>query len=205
MASSGRKEQELAADARILETATQFLRRHGPRRTTIVDIAEAAGMSHANVYRYFPSKAALLEEVTSAWLRPIEAEVRVIAEGPDPAPDKLERILFSIHRSYRDKLERDPQLFALLVKAAETSSPAARKHRTRLQGTVQRTIEEGFAQGNFQPADLRRALALVFDAAHRFIHPTAIALDAETPRSAVDTRAARISRLLLSALGSGRY
>ncbi len=199
------KEQNLAADLRIVEAAAGFLRRFGPRRTTVVDIAEAAGMSHANVYRYFPSKAALLGEVTSAWLRPIEAEVRVIAEGPDPAPDKLERILFAIHRSYRDKLERDPQLFRLLVQAAETNSSIARKHRGRLQGAVQRTIEEGFAQGSFQAIDLRRALALVFDLTHRFVHPTAIALDVTTPRSAIDLRASRVTRLLLQALGTGRY
>ena len=199
------KSENLTPDARILETAANFIRRYGPRRTTVVDIAEATGMSHANVYRYFPSKAALLEEVTSAWLRPVEAEVRVIAEGPDPAPDKLERILFAIHRSYRDKLERDPQLFRLLVQAAETNSGVARKHRGRLQGAVQRTIEEGFAQGSFQTVDLRRALALVFDLTHRFAHPTAIALDAETPRASVDLRAARVTRLLLQALGTGRY
>jgi AcrR family transcriptional regulator len=200
-----RKSQELSADARILETAAAFIRRNGPRRATVVEIAEAAGMSHANVYRYFPSKAALLEEVTNVWLRPIEAEVRVIAEGPDPAPDKLERILFAVHRSYRDKLERDPALFRLLVEAAEVNSGIARKHRGKVQGAVQRTIEEGFSQGSFRQADLRRALALVFDVTHRFLHPTAIALDAETARSAIDLRASRVARLLLQALGSGRY
>jgi AcrR family transcriptional regulator len=200
-----RKPQELSADARILETAALFVRRHGPRRATVVEIAEAAGMSHANVYRYFPSKAALLEEVTAVWLRPIEAEIRVIAEGPDPAPDKLERILFVVHRSYRDKLERDPALFRLLVEAAEANSSLARKHRGKVQGAVQRTIEEGFSQGSFRQADLRRALALVFDVAHRFLHPTAIALDAETARSAIDLRASRVARLLLQTLGSGRY
>jgi AcrR family transcriptional regulator len=197
--------QTQAPDARILEMAATFLRRYGPKRTTVVDIAEAAGMSHANVYRYFHLKAALLDEVTSAWLRPIEAEVRVIAEGPDPAPDKLERILFAIHRSYRDKLERDPILFRLLVQAAEANTGVARKHRGRLQGAVQRTIEEGFGQASFQAVDLRKALALVFDLTHRFVHPTAIALDVDTPRSAVDLRAARVTRLLLQTLGNGRY
>ena len=48
-------------------------------------------MSHANIYRYFPSKSALVEGVTDYWLRPIEAGLRDIADGPDPAYDKLER------------------------------------------------------------------------------------------------------------------
>ncbi|HMN71145.1 MAG TPA: TetR/AcrR family transcriptional regulator [Rhodoblastus sp.] len=195
---------DLPADARIMEAAATFLRRYGPRRVTVVAIAEAAGMSHANVYRYFPSKAALIEEVTAAWLKPIEAEVRVIAESPDPAPDKLERILFAIQRAYRDKLERDPQLFRILAEAAQTDAPVARKHRARLQGAVQRTIEEGFAQGNFRQIDLQRALTLVFDVAHRFVHPAAIILDARTARSVLNTRASRVTRLLLQELKGGR-
>lgn len=200
----GSKSQDQAADARIMEAATTFLRRYGPRRATVVAIAEAAGMSHANVYRYFPSKAALIDEVTAAWLKPIEAEVRIIAESPDPAPDKLERILFAVHRGYRDKLERDPNLFRILAEAAQIDAPIARKHRTRLQTAVQRTIEEGFAQGNFRQVELQRALALVFDVAHRFVHPAAIALDAKSPRSGLNTRAARVSRLLLQELRAGR-
>lgn len=197
--------QGQSADARIMDAATTFLRRYGPKRATVVAIAEAAGMSHANVYRYFPSKAALIDEVTAAWLKPIEAEVRVIAEGPDPAPDKLERILFAIHRAYRDKLERDPQLFRLLADAAEADAPLARKHQGRLQGAIQRTIEEGVAQGNFRQIDLRRAISLVFDVAHRFVHPAAIALDASAPRASVDNRSARVARIVLQELRSGRY
>ena len=196
---------DLPADARIMEAATTFLRRYGPRRATVVAIAESAGMSHANVYRYFPSKAALIEEVTAAWLRPIESEVRVIAESPDPAPDKLERILAAIQRAYRDKLERDPQLFQILAEAAQIDAPVARKHRARLQGAVQRTIEEGFVQGNFRQVDMPRALALVFDVAHRFLHPAAIVLDARTTRTALNTRASRVTRLLLQELRAGRY
>ena len=196
---------DLPADARIMEAATTFLRRYGPRRATVVAIAESAGMSHANVYRYFPSKAALIEEVTAAWLRPIESEVRVIAESPDPAPDKLERILAAIQRAYRDKLERDPQLFQILAEAAQIDAPVGRKHRARLQGAVQRTIEEGFVQGNFRQVDMPRALALVFDVAHRFLHPAAIVMDARTTRTALNTRASRVTRLLLQELRAGRY
>ena len=196
---------DLPADARIMEAAATFLRRYGPRRATVVAIAQAAGMSHANVYRYFPSKAALIEEVTATWLRPIESEVRVIAESPDPATDKLERILVAIQRAYRDKLERDPQLFRIYAEAAQVDAPVARKHGARLQGAVQRTLEEGFVQGNFRQVDLPRALALVFDVAHRFIHPAAIMLDARTARTALNTRAGRVTRLLLQELKSGRY
>ena len=60
------------------------MRKFGSARATVVGVAQEAGMTHANVYRYFPSKAALLEEITASWLRPIETRLREAAEGAAP-------------------------------------------------------------------------------------------------------------------------
>ena len=48
-------------------------------------------MTHANVYRYFPSRAALVDAVVDVWLKATERRLAEIADGPDPADDKLER------------------------------------------------------------------------------------------------------------------
>ncbi len=140
-------------------------------------IAEAAGMSHANVYRYFPSKEALFDAVTSLWLKPLEEELRVIVQGQDPAYDKLERALTALQSAYREKRDSDPILFRLLCDAIEQGGGIARKHRNKVQGEIQTIVEEGIGSGAFRMQDRRRAMALVFDLAHRFIQPVAIALD----------------------------
>jgi AcrR family transcriptional regulator len=198
------KTETLAPDARILEIATSSLRDHGPHRTTIVDIAAAAGMSHANVYRYFPSKAALFDAVTAAWLRPIEAQLRVISEGPDPASDKLERLLLTLHRAYRDKLEGDPALFAVLVDNVRNHTALVRRHRLRVQQDVLAVIVEGVAQASFA-GEPRAAMILAFDLCHRFIHPLSVALDSDVPRETIETRAGRTIRLLLRGLAMSRW
>jgi AcrR family transcriptional regulator len=179
-------------EARVLEIARAHVRKFGPARTTIVGIARDAGMTHANVYRHF------------SWLRPLETRLREAADGADPAFDKLERMLLAIHRAYREKLESDPQLFEMLVEALEKGKISARKHRARVQADLQRVVEEGIASGAFAMTDRRRALSLVFDAAHRFIHPLAVRLDAQTPSAALETRFERIIALALRALQSGR-
>ena len=198
-----RPKTEPATDVRLLEIATCALRRHGPRRTTVVDIATEAGMSHANVYRHFSSKAALFDAVTAAWLRPIEAQLRVVTESPDPATDKLERLLLTLHRGYRDKLDIDAVLFALFVESVRTDGALARRHRGRVQQNVASIIDEGRSQGSFA-LETRIALALTFDICHRFIHPSAVEIDASVGRAAIDTRAARVVRLLLRGLAGGR-
>ena len=191
-------------DVRILGIAAAHIRRFGLRRTTVLAIAAEAGMSHANVYRYFPSKQALVEAVTEQWLKPVEAVIRDIGDGPDPADDKLERIAGTIQSAYREKLESDPNIFAIFAAASEQGFGIVRRHRNRLQSEFQRVIEEGMSSGVFVPADHRRAIALLFDALHRFIHPVAVRLDADAPRSQIEARFERILRLTISALGRGK-
>ena len=161
-------------------------------------------MTHANVYRYFTSKEALFEEITASWLRPLEARLREAADGADPAYDKLERMLLAIYRAYRQKLESDREVFDLLIDALDKARGSARKHRARVQSEIQRVVEDGIASGAFAMTDRRRALSLIFDAAHRFIHPIALRLDAETPGPALEARFERIIDLVLRALRSGR-
>jgi AcrR family transcriptional regulator len=191
-------------ESRILAIAAEHVRRFGAARTTVVGVAAEAGMTHANVYRYFPSKIALMEEITAAWLRPLEAKLREAAEGADPAYDKLERMLLAVHRAYRGKLDADPALFDLLIESLTKERASARKHRARVQSEMQRVVEEGVASGAFAMADRRRALALVFDASHRFIHPVALRLDRETPAAALAQRFERIVSMTLRALRTGR-
>lgn len=191
-------------ESRILAVAAEHVRRFGAARTTIVGVAAEAGMTHANVYRYFPSKIALMEEITAAWLRPLEAKLREAAEGADPAYDKLERMLLAVHRAYREKLDADPALFDLLIDSLMKERASARKHRARVQSEMQRVVEEGVASSAFAMADRRRALALVFDASHRFIHPVALKLDRDAPAPALAQRFERIVSMTLRALRTGR-
>jgi AcrR family transcriptional regulator len=192
------------AEARLLTIAAEHVRRFGAARVTVVGVAAEAGMTHANVYRYFPSKLALLEEITAAWLRPLETSLHEAAEGADPAYDKLERMLLAVHRAYRAKLDSDPALFDLLADSLVKERATARKHRARVQAEMQRVVEEGVASGAFAMADRRRALALVFDASHRFIHPVALRLDKDTPAPALAQRFERIVSMTTRALRTGR-
>ena len=191
-------------ETRLVEIARAHVRRFGHARTTVVGIAAEAGMTHANVYRYFPSKAALLDEVVASALRPLEARLREAAEGADPSYDKLERMLIAVHRDYRGKLDDDPELFDLLVDALARNRPSARKHRSRVQSDIQRVYEEGVASSAFAMADRRRAMSLIFDAAHRFIHPVAVRLDRDASAHAVVARFETVLAITLRALRTGR-
>jgi AcrR family transcriptional regulator len=168
----------------------------------VVGVAAEAGTAHAYVYRYFPSKTAVLDEAVASGLRPLEARLREAADGADPAHDRLERMLTAIHRAYRGKLDDDPALFDLLIEALVNSS--ARKHRARVQSEIQRVLEKGVAAGAFAMADSRRAMSLILDAAHRFSHPAALRLDRDASAGAVAMRFETVLAMTLRTLRTGR-
>ena len=65
----------------ILETATGLLRRYGPDKLTVVDIARELEMSHANVYRFYKTKSEILDAISDEWLTQLESFVEeIVAE-----------------------------------------------------------------------------------------------------------------------------
>jgi AcrR family transcriptional regulator len=191
------------ADTRLLAVAADQLKKFGPKHVTVVGIADAAGMTHANVYRYFANKAALIDAVAGQWLRRMEATIADIADSPDPADDKLERLIQAWARVHRDLLKADRHLFDVYCTATETARPLIRKHRSRMRLLIERVLDEGITTGKFDPRDREKAHAFITDSVYRFINPLTVRLDAEVPQDILDQRLATMIRVILRALANG--
>lgn len=198
-----RPDQDSTAQ-RILGLATEHVRRFGHGRTTIVGVAADAGMTHANVYRYFPSKMALGDAITAAWLKPIEAALLDTAHAPDPADDKLERMVVTLARGYRAQLEAEPNLFALFAEGFEKSRAVARKHRSRVRELFERVMEDAVGEGLLERRDKARSLSLLFDVSHRFIQPSCLISDRELSRAAFDQRLSAVLSAALRVINARR-
>ncbi|WP_210248475.1 ceramidase domain-containing protein [Methylobacterium sp. WL103] len=144
-----------------------------------------------------------LDAVAGRWLRDIETRLAGIADAPDPADDKIERLLTALAALQRDALQDEPNLFAVHLDATVAARPIARRHRVRLRSLVERVIEEGMATGTFSARDRERAIAYIFDASYRFTHPLAIQHDAEVPRDLVDARFGAVIHAIQRVLRAG--
>jgi AcrR family transcriptional regulator len=195
--------QREPSEIRILSVASEHLRLFGLKRFTVVAVADEAGMTHANVYRYFPSRAALIDAVVDVWLKATERRLADIADGPDPAFDKLERLILALAKANRDLLAEDPHLFAALSQAVAKRHAISRRNRARVRSLFERVVDEGIASGAFEPRDRERAIAFVIDATHRFIHPATLALEGDVPQASVDQRLSTLIRVILRVLASG--
>jgi AcrR family transcriptional regulator len=161
----------LNADA-ILSATEEVLRRYGPAKATVVDVARALGVSHTAVYRHFPSKAALREAVTRRWLGRDRDALAAVAGDPALAPpERLRAWLAAVFAAKRAKASGDPELFAAYgILAAEHSDTAA-GHVADLLRQLRGILADGISDGTFTRTDPATAAAAVFDATARFHHP----------------------------------
>ncbi|NUW31911.1 TetR family transcriptional regulator [Nonomuraea sp. SMC257] len=158
---------------RILEATEEVLRRHGPAKATVVDVARALGVSHGSVYRHFRTKTALREAVTQRWLDRTSTSLSGVVAGSEPPETRLRRWLAELFAAKRRKVGDDPELFATYMVLVGESSAVVNRHRADLVGQLARIIHEGLERGDFAPADASpEALArAVFDATGRFHDP----------------------------------
>jgi AcrR family transcriptional regulator len=156
---------------RILEAAEEVLRRFGPAKATVVDVARALGVSHGSVYRHFPSKAALRDAVTERWLAELSAPLLAVATEDSPAPVRLQRWLELLIASKRRRAFIDPELFATYVALALEAREVVRAHVNELTGQIANIIADGVARGEFAVHDPISAGRAVFDATNRFHNP----------------------------------
>ncbi len=145
----------MAAEAltrdRVLDTAEETLRRFGPGKTTVVDVARALGVSHGTVYRHFASKAELLDAVLERWLHRMSPTLAAIAASDASATDRLRQWLLELMRFKHDKARTDPDLFAAYALLSADARAVILGQVTELTGHLGRIVADGMARGEFAP------------------------------------------------------
>ena len=126
--------QQRVADA-VLQGAARVLAAQGPA-ASMSDVAAAAGVARATVYRYFPNRQALLEELSVLALadaRTRLADARLDEVAPQEAITRVVRALVDVGD-------------ALIVVAQERTRPT--DFDINLVAPLRRVIERGQASGD---------------------------------------------------------
>src|SRR3954451_6995982 len=93
--------------ARIMDCAEALFRRLGFAKTAVADIASDLGMSPANVYRFFPSKNAIVEAICQRCLGELESTAGAVPRSRGPASGRLERLFLDILAYHKENLLTD--------------------------------------------------------------------------------------------------
>ncbi|MEO8335977.1 MAG: TetR family transcriptional regulator [bacterium] len=187
---------------RILQAAEALLRRHGPSKTSVVDVSRALQMSHANVYRHFASKAALHDAIAERWLHRVSTPLADIAAGDGTASERLEAWVLALMEFKRRKVLDDPEMFATYHAVAIAARDVVDTHIATLQAQLADIIHSGIVAGEFAPIDTSEAARAVLDGTARFHHPHHVRESAERDAGG-EVRAARaVVSLLVAGLRS---
>jgi AcrR family transcriptional regulator len=155
----------------ILDTAEEVLRRFGPAKTTVVDVARALDVSHGSVYRHFPSKAALRDAVTQRWLDRISAPLEEVVTGPGSAGERLRAWVRLLAGTKQGIAREEPELFATFRQVTDEAGAVVGAHVAHLAAQLARIVSDGVASGELSSADPQAAGLGVLQATALFHHP----------------------------------
>ncbi|MCT9087785.1 TetR family transcriptional regulator [Streptomyces sp. ASQP_92] len=184
---------------RILVATEEVLRRHGPAKATVVDVARQLGVSHGSVYRHFRTKAALREAVTERWLNRSTDLLRDIASRRDLESAVVLRLWLSeLFLAKMAKAGDDPELFRTYEVLLRENSRVVEEHIGELVGQLAAIIQVGVERGEFAVPDTAAVSArAVFDATGRFHDPV---YAAEWSRPSIRDDFGAVADLLLNGL-----
>jgi AcrR family transcriptional regulator len=157
----GRRDAE-GTRQKLLRAALELFTGEGFLSSTTPEIAKRAGVAEGTIYRHFPSKEHLLNEVfrsTQRWAIGVIKELD--ADRSLKAPDRLQRIA----KRFVETADRDPAAARMLLRQRDAkfldapSRDAAREFREALQQVVAAGKADGLVRAG--PAELWTSVWLV--------------------------------------------
>ncbi len=185
--------------ARIMEAAEALFRRLGYAKTAVVDIAAELGMSPANIYRFFPSKNAIVEAICQRCLTEVEEKAWAAARAKAPASERLERLVIEVMKYHRDNLMTEQRVNDIVLVAMELSWGAIKVHKDNVRNVVEVILRDGIADGEFARVDPRATADLILRSVVAFTHPVLLGQCLEEGAD-VEAEARATVRFLLRAI-----
>ena len=164
------KDDSLSKD-RILDATTEVLRRYGPDKTSVVDVAKALGVTHGSLYRYFPDTTTLFDAVIQRWLDELSEPLPLIASKQTPADERLKEWLMTLIKIKQTTARKDPEMFAKYHKIAENAHQVITEHIKDMVSQVAGILDDGSKAGIFNVNDPQTTARRIISATAYYHHP----------------------------------
>ena len=131
---------QAARRQRVLVSALDLATEGGYDAVQMRDVAASAGVALGTIYRYFPSKDALLAAAMVEWMEDLER--RVGQRGPQGSTT-AERV-FDVLRRAVATMERQPKLAVAVITALTSDDPAAGRASISTTDVMTRVMVQAF-------------------------------------------------------------
>ena len=149
---------------RILDAADVQFRRFGPRKTSMEEIAQKAGLSRATLYLHFSGKKelyqALLRTITIKFVGKVEQLVR----SDQSAPNKFRKFVELTAVTYAD----NPIFVAALTEDKDfslqnTAGPLMADYRSEILGAVRLILQQGIEERSVRQLNIDETAYLLYE------------------------------------------
>ena len=158
---------------RILAKAGELFRHFGFAKTTVADIAAGLAMSPANIYKFFPSKDAIIQASLEQKLAEVKKSIEAVISSSSGALARIEALALAIFHWHSEYLRHEPQLFQLVQLANAHPWDCVRDFKNFLQQTITEIIEAGTQTGEFYVSDSGAAARALIDCLAIVLEPSA--------------------------------
>jgi AcrR family transcriptional regulator len=182
--------------ARILTAAERRFKHYGYAKTTIVDIAADCAMSNANVYRFYKSKADLVDAIAGGLIIKCEGVCREVVSRPISAKARLIEFMVELYRWKRQEHLRNPRMHELLAVATDEGRAFISAHLNVLGDLLAEIILDGKRRREFAVDDARALVQIIHDSTIKFVDPRLV------PRYSGEDLEARLRNVMTTIVGS---
>ena len=158
---------------RILAKAGELFRHFGFAKTTVADIAAGLAMSPANIYKFFPSKDAIIQASLEQKLAEVKKSIEAAVSSSPGALVRIEALALAIFHWHSEYPRHEPQLFQLVQVANAHSWDCVRDFKNYLQQTIMKIIEAGTQTGEFYLSDSGAVARALIDCLAIVLEPSA--------------------------------
>ena len=145
----------------LLDRAEELIAQRGGVSITLAELAAAASMSPANLYRFFENKEALYEAVAERWFAPKVRAMEEVLASDLPIRQKFYAFYARRLTMTCDDYARDPALFRSYLELGQQHIEIVRGFIDLADHFLAELIAEAIAEGYFAGLEIDAAVSLV--------------------------------------------
>ena len=160
----------------LLDIATALIEERGNTALTMTELAALAGMSPANLYRYFENKDAVIEAIAGRWFAPKVAIMEEVIASDLPPRRKLFEFYARRFALIREMWERDQVLFQTYCDVGEEHFEVVRSYVDLGDHYLGQIVAEAMAEGFFAGLEIDETISLINQMVAAYVNISLMAL-----------------------------
>ncbi|MBP6379772.1 MAG: TetR family transcriptional regulator [Sphingorhabdus sp.] len=193
----------------LLDICEELVRKRGGVDLSMTELAATAGMSPANLYRFFENKEALLEAAAGRWFAPKIAIMEEVVAADLPSREKMLDFFARRFVLMRDQFHEDPDMFKSYLELGDQHFEVVRGYVDLGDHYLSEIVVQAMDEGYLPDLSVDDAVSLINQMVQCYCNPEALLyldhkLSEEKLACIIDTIFIGLGRKFEARSGSGQ-